>query len=97
MPLHTGCSLRSFRDNISKLIKEGRDRSQAVAIAIRTLKDSCRDRGKPMPDIGEIISDKTIDEGLIEIIFSEISSDSHPCRPTGVWRHYDYWNNGKDE
>lgn len=41
MPLKQSCSITAYNDNVGELIKSGRNSSQAVAIAIRTLKKSC--------------------------------------------------------
>jgi len=34
MPLKNGCDRETIRDNVAKLIREGRKRDQAVAIAL---------------------------------------------------------------
>lgn len=39
MPLHDGCDRDTIRKNIAKLIREGRDPKQAVAIAYSHAKD----------------------------------------------------------
>ena len=41
MPINKGCSISAFRENVSMLIREGRERDQALAIAISTLKKAC--------------------------------------------------------
>lgn len=91
MPLKQGCSVKSFRDNVSKLISEGRPNDQAVAIAIRTLRDSCKKMGKKMPDVGELVPpDMEADDimALIEVVIAEEQADC--CgRPTTVWGIYD--------
>lgn len=40
MPLEKGCSDEVVQRNIEKLISEGYDRDQAVAIALQTKRDS---------------------------------------------------------
>lgn len=93
MPLSKGCSVRSFRNNVAKLVREGRPNDQAVAAAYRTLRDSCKKMGKKMPDIGEIVpypEDMEADE-VMAIIETVIASEKEECcgRPTTVWGLYD--------
>lgn len=49
MPLNKGCSKKAFESNISKLMDEGKDRAQALAVAYDTLKSACRKQGKKQP------------------------------------------------
>lgn len=49
MPFNNGCSKKAFEENISTLIKEGKDRAQALAIAYSLLKENCKKRGKTPP------------------------------------------------
>ena len=90
MPLNSGCSLRAFRDNIAKMIREGRPRDQAVAAAISALRQGCKQRGKPMPDIGEIVPAAEIDEEIIKIILAALKEEQ-AGRQTTVWGLYDYF------
>jgi hypothetical protein len=53
MPLNKGCSVTAFRNNISQLVGEGYPQDQAVAIALETLRKTCKQQKKPLPDIGE--------------------------------------------
>lgn len=89
MPLKNGCSVKTFRANISEMISKGRPNDQAVAIALRTLRESCKKMGKKMPDVGELVPPMDIDpeavEALIEIILAE-EADKDCCgRSTAVW------------
>lgn len=49
MPLQKSCSLEAYRANIGELIKAGHEADQAVAIAHKTLRESCKDEGKATP------------------------------------------------
>lgn len=49
MPLKKVCSIDALNDNIATEIRAGKPRAQAVAIAQRTLRDACREAGKPVP------------------------------------------------
>ena len=55
MPLNKSCSVSALRDNISKLVSEGFPQDQALAAALETLRKSCKQAGKPLPDMGEIV------------------------------------------
>lgn len=90
MPLSSGCSVSAFRENIAKMIREGRPRDQAVAAAISTLRRSCQKRGKPMPDIGEIVPFEEVDNAVIEIILAKLEESKIFCRPTRIWGPFDY-------
>jgi hypothetical protein len=46
MPLIKSCSLAAFQHNIAKEIEAGRERGQAYAIALETLKEACKEEGK---------------------------------------------------
>lgn len=39
MPLKNGCDYETVRENVAKMIREGRDQKQAVAIAIQHAQD----------------------------------------------------------
>lgn len=78
MPLNSGCSVKAFEDNISKLIEEGRPRDQAVAAAFDKLESSCKEQGKPVPDVGEAVEPEDKKEKA-----------SVP-RTTAVWGVFDY-------
>ena len=49
MPLKKTCSIQAFEANIAAEIRAGKPREQAVAIAHDTLRNACRDEGKPVP------------------------------------------------
>lgn len=49
MPLQKSCSLDAFKANVAELIRSGKPRDQAVAIAHSTLRESCKSAGKPTP------------------------------------------------
>ena len=49
MPLNKSCSIAAMEQNIAAEIRAGKPREQAVAIASRTLRESCRDASKPVP------------------------------------------------
>ncbi len=49
MPLVKTCSIDALERNIAAEIRAGKPREQAVAIAQRTLRESCRGAGKPVP------------------------------------------------
>lgn len=49
MPLIKTCSIDALEKNIAAEIRSGKPREQAVAIARETLRDSCRESGKPVP------------------------------------------------
>lgn len=42
MPLANGCDDETVRENIAKLIREGYDRKQAVAIAYEHRRKTCK-------------------------------------------------------
>lgn len=47
MPLSKGCTSRSIRKNIAELVRSGRPRAQAAAIAFRVARKNCACRSKP--------------------------------------------------
>ena len=49
MPLAKQCDISTYRENISELVRSGYDADQAVAIAHKTLREACKDEGKPTP------------------------------------------------
>lgn len=49
MPLSKVCSIDALERNIAAEIRAGKPREQAVAIARETLRDACREAGKPVP------------------------------------------------
>ena len=49
MPLSKSCSAAALEQNIASEIRAGKPRAQAVAIAQKTLRDACREAGKPVP------------------------------------------------
>lgn len=49
MPLKKECSIAALEANIASEIRAGKPRDQAVAIAHQTLRDGCKDAGKPVP------------------------------------------------
>jgi uracil-DNA glycosylase len=49
MPLKKECSIAALEANIAAEVKAGKPQAQAVAIARRALRDSCREAGKPVP------------------------------------------------
>lgn len=49
MPLKRSCSIEALEFNIAAEVRAGRPREQAVAIAHQTLRDACREEGKPVP------------------------------------------------
>ena len=55
MPLVKSCSRKAFEENISREIKSGKPKDQAVAIAISVLKDSCGVTSDKRMSIDEIL------------------------------------------
>jgi hypothetical protein len=53
MPLNKTCSVEAYRQNIRAEIEAGKDPAQAVAIARRTLAESCTEEGKDVPKLDE--------------------------------------------
>ena len=49
MPLKKTCSIDALESNIAEEMRAGKPRAQAVAIAQRTLRESCSKDGKPVP------------------------------------------------
>jgi hypothetical protein len=94
MPLNAGCSITAFRRNISQLVGEGYPQNQAVAIALSTLRKSCQAKGKPVPDIGEIVPPEVNDEieSIIKVLLGaeqEMGEDALQ-RSTEIWGVFDY-------
>jgi len=53
MPLIKSCSVEAYRQNIRTEIEAGKPPAQAVAIARRTLEESCKSEGKQTPKLDE--------------------------------------------
>jgi hypothetical protein len=49
MPLAKSCSIDAYKANIAELIRSGKPKDQAVAIAHDTLRESCKAEGKSVP------------------------------------------------
>lgn len=63
MPLSKKCSMEAFEVNLRELIRSGRSREQAYAIAMDVLREACHDEGKPMPKKTAVPSRQAEDAG----------------------------------
>ena len=100
MPLNSGCSITALRRNISELIGKGYPKDQAVAVAIDSLKRSCKAAKKPLPEIGELVSPGQDDEveQLIQVLLSSCAEgEDASYRPTQIWGTFNYGGDGSKE